>query len=86
LANAGEVQTSRMSYVQRDEGHQGAYRYGRNAVPQHAEPGIDLGDLFPPVVLNDEIGGRWHRPTDKCQCHYYKNENADMGRTHKCDL
>ena len=67
LPDAGEVQSARMGYVERDEGHQGTRRRGGNAVPQHAHPRIDLRNLFPPVVLNDEIGSRRDCPTDKSQ-------------------
>ena len=44
-----------MSHPQRDESHQGARHGGGNAVPQHADPRLNLSDLFPPVVLDDEI-------------------------------
>src|SRR5271157_2523314 len=54
LAYAGEVQTARMRYEECDEGQQGAHCCGCNAVPQHANPRVNLSDFFPPVVLNDE--------------------------------
>ncbi len=57
LENPGEMQSSRMCHPQRDKGHQRSDRGGSDAVPQHAHPGVDLPDLLPPVVLDDEIGG-----------------------------
>ena len=69
LTDAGEVQAARMRHVKRDEGQQRTHGGRGNAVPQHAEPGIDLRDFFPPVVLDDEIGRRRDRPTEKRQRH-----------------
>ena len=62
--NAGKSQPGGVSRPQREKRHHGARRRGGNAVPQHSDPGVNLSDLFPPIVFNDEIGGRRRRPCE----------------------
>ena len=69
LPDAGEVQAARMGRYKAHEGQQRTNGGGSNAVPQHAEPGINLRDFFPPVVLDDEIGGCRNGPTEKGERH-----------------
>ena len=48
-----------------------------DAVPQHADPGIDLADLFPPVVIDDEIGGGGDQPKAERQQHAERDQRPE---------
>src|ERR1022692_4519796 len=49
LTYGGEVQATGMSHVERDECHKATDCRRGDAVPQHADPCINLCDFFPPV-------------------------------------
>jgi hypothetical protein len=82
-ADAGEVQSARMSHIQCKEGYEGAQSCWRNAVPQHGEPRGVLADLLPPVVLNDEIGAGRERPKGNCQQQQEVDHNSYVRRKHQ---
>ncbi len=65
-----------MSYPQRDKRHHGARGRRGDAVPQHANPGVNLSHLFPPIVFDDEIGGRRRGPGHNPE---QKHDNDQLG-------
>ena len=78
-ADAGESKPLPMSNPKRNESNQGARPDGGNAVPHHADPGTNLSDLSPPVVVDDEIGGDRDRPKAERQQHSQHKQVSAVG-------
>ena len=73
---AGELQRARVRHPQRGERQQRGRGHRREAVVQHAEPGVELAQFLPPLDLDRVAANGAHAEQEEQQ----KDEQRDAGR------